>query len=278
MQAVVETLNSILTGIKERISNPFLGAFGVAWSIVNFRVVLTLFGDGAATEKIRFIENNLIDDNGRLWGWPLLGAVVYLVAVRPLTACFVFLHEWTEGVFASAKNIALKRKRITKEEQERIYAELHEKVAKAEQERAELGKISTDFYRKRNEINSKSQARMLVIMGQLLRYYLREYQGPKVRMPYGSAEMIFGASACELLANEGIPREWLEFLTYWNEFEESHAQGFFMNDDVAAFNLLAMEVFGCISCTWSDDGAKYVVREPNFWHSLYKTAPVQLQA
>lgn len=59
MDAIRDLFQSLTGYLRDRLSNPFYGAFLIAWGVANFRLVLVLIGDGSTQSKIAFIDGQL---------------------------------------------------------------------------------------------------------------------------------------------------------------------------------------------------------------------------
>lgn len=84
MDAVREVLDSLKGYLKDRLANPLYAAYIVAWSVLNFRLLLVLVGEGNWREKINYVDHSLYKSN---WDWtfygflyPLLVAAIYVIA------------------------------------------------------------------------------------------------------------------------------------------------------------------------------------------------------
>jgi len=105
MNSLKEFFLSFFESAKDRLKNPIIGAFVIAWIAVNWRFLAILFFSGKTIEqKIEFIEANYFDINFNLW-IPLAFAVFYVLILPYIMALF----DWV-----SQKGIAA-RKRISKE-------------------------------------------------------------------------------------------------------------------------------------------------------------------
>lgn len=77
MDTLRDLLTSLKTHLRDRLSNPIYGSFVLAWSILNFRLLLVLIGDGKWAEKISYIDTKLYP---RWTDWAVYGYVIPLVA------------------------------------------------------------------------------------------------------------------------------------------------------------------------------------------------------
>ncbi len=83
-----EIINSFLDNSKERIKNPFLGAFIISWIAFNWKpIVILLFSEKEIEQKITFINENYISLQYNLW-FPLIFAIVYVVVLPYIMLVF----------------------------------------------------------------------------------------------------------------------------------------------------------------------------------------------
>lgn len=84
MDTIKELSASVRDYLRDRTSNPIYGAFVVSWVVLNFRVLLVVFGDGSARDKIQYLDERLYPAPQH-WAWygfgyPLLLATLFVVA------------------------------------------------------------------------------------------------------------------------------------------------------------------------------------------------------
>lgn len=92
-----ELIPSFKKSIDDRLSNPILGTFGVAWIFINWRILyLLLFSDKITEDKITFIETNYSDWK-LLVLFPLLFTTVYLVVFPWILLGIQILQEKANG-------------------------------------------------------------------------------------------------------------------------------------------------------------------------------------
>lgn len=85
MDAIKDLWDSIRLNLLDRLGNPLVGAFGLAWSIWNFRILLVAFGEGGWKPKIEYLDQRLMP----AWSdWLVHGYLIPLVFA--LTWVFVF--------------------------------------------------------------------------------------------------------------------------------------------------------------------------------------------
>lgn len=77
MDTLRDLLTSLKTQLRDRLGNPIYGSFVLAWSILNFRLLLVLIGDGKWAEKISYIDTKLYP---RWSDWAVYGYVIPFVA------------------------------------------------------------------------------------------------------------------------------------------------------------------------------------------------------
>lgn len=93
MNSLKEIFLSFIESTKDRLKNPMVGAFVIAWIAVNWRFLAILFFSGKKIEdKITFIETNYFDLNHNLW-IPLGFAVFYVLILPYIMALFDWLSQ-----------------------------------------------------------------------------------------------------------------------------------------------------------------------------------------
>ncbi len=114
MESVKEILSSFLDGLRDRLGNPLIGAFLIAWLIWNFRLVLVLVGDGTGGwhEKITYIDNKLLTTS---WDWVVHGLVVPLAIACGWVFFFPFVARKIV-VFDKSQRIATRKAVLIAEE------------------------------------------------------------------------------------------------------------------------------------------------------------------
>lgn len=83
-----EIINSFLDNSKERIKNPFIGAFIISWIAFNWKpIIILLFSEKEIEQKINFINENYISLKYNLW-LPLIFAIAYVVILPYIMLVF----------------------------------------------------------------------------------------------------------------------------------------------------------------------------------------------
>lgn len=148
MDTLRDLLTSAKTQLRDRLSNPIYGSFVLAWSILNFRLLLVLFGDGKWAEKISYIDTKLYPrwSDWAVYGYviPLMAALLYVLvspfANRAITKFLRLQHKATatmlleiEGEIPISKPEAeLLRKGLLAERQLRIAQQQEASATQAE--------------------------------------------------------------------------------------------------------------------------------------------------
>lgn len=142
MESLKEFLDSLIRATRERFLNPLYVAFIVSWLVVNYEVVLILFGSDNAAEKIRFIDEVL---------FPQERDIVINGILRPLAAALVYVLV-SPYIYRSVMKYAREREKetvrqllavaeetpLSPEAAERIRLGARLASAKAKQEREKL--------------------------------------------------------------------------------------------------------------------------------------------
>lgn len=93
---MIDTLQSLKHTINERIKNPFVGTFVLAWSAINWRPLSVYFMSKQDIQgKIAEINKNYSDWHCYLL-WPLLVAIFYILVLPYLMAGFEFLASFSK--------------------------------------------------------------------------------------------------------------------------------------------------------------------------------------
>ncbi len=109
MNSIKEFFLSFIESSKDRLKNPMIGAFIMAWSAINWRLLaILLFSNKTIEKKIDFIEKNYFDMVTNLW-IPLGFSVFYVLILPYLMALFDWLSQ--KGI-AARKEIS-KTHRLT---------------------------------------------------------------------------------------------------------------------------------------------------------------------
>ena len=109
MNSLKEFFLSFFESAKDRLKNPMIGAFVIAWIAVNWRFLAILFFSSKTIEqKIEFIEGNYFDINFNLW-IPLAFAVFYVLILPYIMALF----DWLSQKGIATRKLISKKHRIT---------------------------------------------------------------------------------------------------------------------------------------------------------------------
>lgn len=140
MESIRDLWNSVRLSLLDRLSNPLLGAFCIAWTVWNFRIVITLLGAGAWREKIDYIDKVLMTT---AWDWaihayaiPLAVAAVYVFLLPPLLRKVTVYHREQAAITARAVMIADGEQPISEVEASRLLARIRALSDQWEEERS----------------------------------------------------------------------------------------------------------------------------------------------
>jgi hypothetical protein len=128
METIRDLWNSLRIGLLDRLSNPLLGAFCVAWSVWNFRIVVAILGNGDWREKIEYIDKKLMlttqDWLFHAYVIPLALAAVYVFLLPPLLRKVTVFHREQAAITARAVMIADGEQPISEAEASKLLARL----------------------------------------------------------------------------------------------------------------------------------------------------------
>lgn len=109
MNSLKEFFLSFIESAKDRLKNPMIGAFIMAWVAINWRfLAILLFSSKTIEQKIEFIESNYFDINYNLW-IPLGFAVFYVLILPYIMALF----DWLSQKGIAARKLISKNHRIS---------------------------------------------------------------------------------------------------------------------------------------------------------------------
>jgi len=155
-------INAILDNSKDRLKNPFIGAFVFAWIAINWRPIVTLlFSDQNITDRIEKIETDYISLWFNLY-LPLIIAIFYIVIIPYIMWLFdtfsnLALRNRKENLFKHRMHDIEGRKRMAIGESE------IEDIKSNYREKADLNKKMEDMaltLDKKNEFIENLQAKV----------------------------------------------------------------------------------------------------------------------
>ena len=140
MEALKELWNSVRLNLQDRVGNPLVGAFSLAWLIWNFRLSLIMFGEGNWKPKIDYIDKVLMPSwsDWLIHGYivPLLFALVWVFALPVAFRRVMVFHRSQAAKTAKAVMLAEEQIPISNEEANKIRLRLRALSSEWEQERA----------------------------------------------------------------------------------------------------------------------------------------------
>src|SRR5579871_5699585 len=95
MEFLKDLMDAIKLGLTERITSPLLGNFVISWSLWNYRLFMTVFGDNSTEQKFRIIDAELYPNNFAYFSAFVvpLGASLFLIYLYPIAARYVYEHR-----------------------------------------------------------------------------------------------------------------------------------------------------------------------------------------
>lgn len=113
MESWRELSTSLSTYVRARVANPIFGAYLVAWSVINFRLLLVLVGDGSWQAKIGYIDTRLYTE---WWHWLIYGLLYPLAVALLLVFGMPFVNRWTV-VFLRARDAETTRQLLAQQDE-----------------------------------------------------------------------------------------------------------------------------------------------------------------
>lgn len=170
-----ELSRSIRAHLYERITNPFLGAVAIAWSVWNYKLILVLLSSEGALEKIRIIETRLysewyevvlyflicplISGMAFLFAYPIPGKLVYRYTRKQLRDLKAIKLQVDDETPASQEEFVKLRRKVN-EVENKYFTDLTEKDAEISRLQQILASRKTG-----SEADSRSQQKAPVASG-----------------------------------------------------------------------------------------------------------------
>ncbi len=106
MDTFREFISSVNEAIRQRLGNPLLGAFLIAWTGWNFRLIMTMLGDDQSREKIRYIDTVLYPG----WiDWLTNGAILPLISALVFVFTYPFVNRWLLAFYREQQKLTIER-------------------------------------------------------------------------------------------------------------------------------------------------------------------------
>lgn len=165
MDEAKQFLAGLMKALQDRLGNPFVGAFVIAWTIWNFRLVLVLVGSsdaGGWQAKIQYIDTKLMV-SWRDWaihGYlvPAIGALLWIFVLPPVLARIAAKHERNRSFQKSLVYNATSERVLSIEEAAALRQHVIEQRGKLLNERERRTKALEDLVMENNEQLSRISA------------------------------------------------------------------------------------------------------------------------
>jgi hypothetical protein len=159
MDDAKEFVASLLKTVRDRLGNPLVSAFAIAWLIWNFRVVLVLIGqgDGGWAAKITYLDTRLM---ATWWAWalhgfaiPLLFAIIWIYILPPLLREVALHHERQANTTRTGMLEVLGQTPLTEDDRVKLLEQIRKERKAWVEERAELVNAAEQALRERTPTN-----------------------------------------------------------------------------------------------------------------------------
>jgi hypothetical protein len=144
MDEAKQFVAALATTLRDRLGNPLVSAFSIAWLIWNFRIVLVLVGtgDGGWKSKIDYLDRVLMVPASS-WLWhglliPLVIALVWIFALPWVLRKIAIAHEMQANKTKEALLTARNEAPISAEERAVLWSKMHAERKAWGEERKEL--------------------------------------------------------------------------------------------------------------------------------------------
>lgn len=140
-----EWFESLKSLVSERIGNPLILAYTLAWLFVNYPIVIMVFSDAEVMEKITFVPAQYADwqDYVRNLGAPFVIAIIYSLGA-PWLKHLMLIYDFWQGKFTRARKLEHENAMlISTEERDELIAKYQSRIDRM---REEMAKRSTYYY------------------------------------------------------------------------------------------------------------------------------------
>lgn len=141
MDSIKDVWDSVRLNLLDRLGNPLVGAFCLAWSVWNFRLILVVVGGGDWKTKLDYIDKVLMKT---AWDWvvhgylvPLGVAAVWIFLLPVVFRKVLVFHRKQAATTARAVMIADNEQPISAEEATKLRAKFLDSTVAWDQERAQ---------------------------------------------------------------------------------------------------------------------------------------------
>lgn len=157
MDDAKEFVASLLKTVRDRLGNPFVSAFAIAWLIWNFRVILVLIGDGDGgwRAKIDYLDKTLMVPT---YSWalhgvvaPLIFACIWIFALPRVLRWVALFHARQSHLTKEAMMAADESAPISAAERTELWSKMQKRKTAWDVERAELLKVIDELQKGERE-------------------------------------------------------------------------------------------------------------------------------
>lgn len=149
METIKELIDSIRINVLNRVTNPLIGSFAIAWAVWNFRIILVVFSEGDWKTKIDYIDKTLMQtwQDWILHGYlaPLSVALAWVLISPILFRRMMVYHREQLAKTAAAVMVADDKQPIGTEEANRLRVKIRELSGQWETEKAEYLKQNEEL-------------------------------------------------------------------------------------------------------------------------------------
>ena len=221
MDDAKEFVASMLKTVRDRLGNPLVSAFTIAWLIWNFRVVLVLVGEGEGgwRAKIDSLDKTLMIPSYMWWihgmAVPLLIACLWIFALPRLLRTVALFHAREGHLTKAAMLQSTESEPISAAERTEMWSQMRRRQNAWETERAELLKVIGDFQnQERNTIARSPDTQPEALKPQDQHLTPPEFDGNISDEDAISRAKILGLDLSFHLASEGLKIPRIDFYDY----------------------------------------------------------------
>lgn len=276
----MQTIQDFWQSLVDRVRNPLLTGFVVAWAALNYKAIVVLFSDEHYTKKFQYIEGTLYADQDlavwQLLAGPAVFSAIYVFVLPGIALLSTWAGSTYERLHSNVRTRALREVTVTTKQRDEIRREAALIVEKAQKEAQDAIAARIDTSRSTRENVVKLFGALMPTLFDSLQI-APNWKGPVVRPEHGRT--IAGTKEQnEFVAKHGIPEKWAELFMALRSDDSTRIDA---KETARRLNVPETEALGILAglCAlammdidWVDNSPFFTMRESS-WVALLNGRP-----
>ncbi|MDC6168185.1 hypothetical protein [Paucibacter sp. XJ19-41] len=276
----MQTIKEFWESLVDRVRNPILTGFVIAWVILNYKLILVLLADEHYTKKFEYIERTLYADSVnstlQLFIIPILFSAVYVFVLPGVALLSTWASSTYERLHSNVRTSALREITITSKQRDEIRREAALIVEKAHKEAQDAIAARIDTSRSTRENVVKLFSALMPTLFESLQI-APNWKGP-IRKPEHGRTVAGTPEQNEFLGKYGIPEKWAELFMAMRSDDSTRIDA---KEAAKRLNVTESEALGILAglCAlammdidWVDNSPYFTMRESS-WVALLNGRP-----